>query len=155
MIGMMPNLWSRFIKSAKKNQILQDLLRERGRLKSEGSVGADSSLDCSNRITPYPPPSPPLLDDFWDFAGIPPPPRRVTNVSLPPPPPQRKADGVHVAEVTGQESVMVAEQPVPQTLPESQLEALLARTDEALLRALSKCDDDGVRVSMSCCASLV
>jgi hypothetical protein len=135
----------RFIKSAKKTQLLHDLLRERGRLKSSDSGLLDPVSADATRITPYPPAPLPYPDDFWDFAGVPPPMRRVSNVALPPQQPRVK-NSLHNEGIEGNVASGGKQQP-GQTLSEKQLEKILTLTDEALQRALSKSDDDALRVS--------
>ena len=140
-----PHMQPRFIKSAKKTQLLHDLLRERGRLKASDSASSDSALADAPTITPYPPAPLPYPDDFWDFAGAPPPTRRVTNVALPPQQP-RASSSSH--DEGGEDRVAGGgKQQQGQSLSEKQLEKILTLTDEALQRALSKSDDDALRVS--------
>jgi hypothetical protein len=143
----------RFIKSAKKTQILHDLLRERGRLKSSEFSSLESSASAASSITPYPPPPAPLSEDFWDFAGVPPPTRRLTNIALPPQP-LRVASAAQVDSSEKNDDDQSAQlqqrhqgQQQRQPLSEAQEEKILTLIDEALLRALSKCDDDALRVS--------
>ena len=108
----------------------------------------DSISYQQQRISPYTPPALHNPDDFWDFAGAPPPIRRVTNVALPTQPLRAgiglQSEGVDEKMVIGgKQQQQLHDQP----LSEAQLENILTFTDEALLRALSKCDDDALRVS--------
>ena len=153
----MHNMHPRFIKSAKKTQLLHDLLRDRGRLKPSDASSVDAAAAQPLGITPYPPPALPCIDDFWDFAGAPPPTRRVTNVALPPQQPRGamsvQSEGDDEKVSSGGKQQQQQQQQHGQSLSEAQLEKILTLTDEALLRALSKCDDDDLRVSCVSCHS--